>query len=62
MLAKIDFSDGLWKMIVEEGAKWNFAYVMTDPTGTPLCLFVPSDMQIRWEESSAYFCTETKTG
>ena len=41
MLANIDLSDGLWRMIVEEEEKQNFAYVMTDQTGTPPRLVAP---------------------
>jgi hypothetical protein len=31
MLSNIDLSDGFWRVIVEGGAQWNFAYVMPDP-------------------------------
>jgi hypothetical protein len=26
--AKLDLADGYWRMLVEESAQWNFAYVM----------------------------------
>ncbi len=28
MFAKIDLSDGFWRMLVRESDKWNFAYVL----------------------------------
>ena len=62
MLAKIDLSDGFWRMIMEKEDKWNFAYVMPDRPGTPPRLVVPSDMQMEWSESPAYFCVATETG
>jgi hypothetical protein len=30
MLAKIDLSDGFWRMLVRKDQQWNFAYVMPD--------------------------------
>ena len=42
MLAKTYLSYGLWSMIVEEEAKWNFSYVMTELTDMPPSLVVPS--------------------
>jgi hypothetical protein len=62
MLSKIDLSDGFWRMLVEEEAKWNFAYVMPDPPGSPIRLVVPSALQMGWAESPAYFCAATETG
>jgi hypothetical protein len=62
MLSKIDLSDGFWRMLVEDDAKWNFAYMMPDPPGSPTRLVVPSVLQMGWAESPAYFCAATKTG
>ncbi len=49
-------------MLVEDEAKWNFAYVMPDPPGSPVRLVVPSALQMGWAESPAYFCAATETG
>jgi hypothetical protein len=49
-------------MLVEDNAKWNFAYVMPDPPGSPVRLVVPSALQMGWAESPAYFCAATETG
>jgi hypothetical protein len=62
MLSKIDLSDGFWRMLVKEEARWNFAYVMPDPAGSPIRLVVPSALQMGWAESPAYFCAATETG
>jgi hypothetical protein len=62
MLAKIDLSDGFWRMIVQEDQQWNFAYVMPDPPGHPVRIVVPSALQMGWAESPAYFCAATETG
>jgi hypothetical protein len=62
MLSKIDLSDGFWRMLVENDAKWNFAYVMPNPPGSPVQLVVPSALQMGCAESPAYFCAATETG
>jgi hypothetical protein len=41
MLSKIDLSDGFWRMLIEDNAEWNFAYVMPYPPGSPVWLVVP---------------------
>jgi hypothetical protein len=61
MLAKIDLSDGFWRMLVEEDQQYNFAYVMPDPEGSPVRVVVPAALQMGWAESPAYFCTATET-
>jgi hypothetical protein len=35
MFAKIDLSDGFWRMLVRESDKWNFAYVLPGAAGDP---------------------------
>jgi hypothetical protein len=62
LFSKIDLSDGFWRMVVEEGQQWNFAYVMPDPPGSPVRIVVPSQLQMGWAESPAYFCAVTETG
>jgi hypothetical protein len=62
MLSKIDLSDGFWRMLVEDNAKGNFAYIMPDPPGSPVRLVVPLALQMGWAESPAYFCAAAKTG
>jgi hypothetical protein len=61
MLAKIDLSDGFWRMIVQEDQQCNFAYVMPDPPGSPIRIVVPAALQMGWAESPAYFCAATET-
>jgi hypothetical protein len=61
MLSKIDLSDGFWRMLVEDEAKWNFAYVLPNPPGSPVRLVVPSSLQMGWAESPAYFWAATET-
>ena len=62
MLENINSSDGIWRMIVEEEAKCNFAYIILGPPVKPPRLVVPSDLQMGWEEIPAYFCASTETG
>jgi hypothetical protein len=62
MLAKINLSDGFWRMIVQEDQQWNFAYVMPDLPQSPTRIVVSSALQMGWAESSEYFCTATETG
>ena len=61
MLAKIDLSDGFWRMLVEQDQQVNFAYVMPDPPGHPTRIVVPAALQMGWMESPAYFCAATET-
>jgi hypothetical protein len=61
MLAKIDLSDGFWRMLIEEMQQYNFAYIMPDPEGHPIQFVVPPALQMGWAESPAYFCAATET-
>ena len=45
-MAKWDIKDGFWWMDAEEGAKWNFAYVLPQSPGKPIYLVVPTSLQM----------------
>jgi hypothetical protein len=62
LLSKVDLLDGFWRIVVQEDARWNFCYVMPDPPGAPICIVVPSALQMGWMESPQYFCAATETG
>ena len=62
LLSKVDLSDGFWRIIVQEEARWNFCNVMPDPPGDPIHIVLPSALQMGWMERSQYFCTATKRG
>ena len=62
MFAKIDLSDGFWRMLVREVDKWHFAYVLPGCTGQPTRLVIPHALQMGWTESPGYFCAATETG
>ena len=53
--SKLDVKDGFWRMNVEEGAEWNFAYVL--PGGHPDDpeLVMPQALQMGWAESPPFF-------
>jgi hypothetical protein len=59
--SKLDLADGYWRMVVAPEARWNFAYVMPSPPGTPTRLVVPRALQMGWNESPAYFCATTES-
>jgi hypothetical protein len=61
-LAKVDLSDGFWRLIVNPEQKCNFCYVMPDPPGSRVRIVVPSALQMGWAESPACFCAATETG
>jgi hypothetical protein len=61
-LAKVDLSDGFWRLIVNPEQKYNFCYVMPDPPGSRVRIVVPSALQMGWAESPAHFCAATETG
>jgi hypothetical protein len=51
MFAKIDLSDGFWRMLVMESDKWNFAYVLPADAGEPTKIVIPHALQMGWTES-----------
>lgn len=61
-LAKIDLSDGFWRMLVNEEDKWHFAYVLPGAPKDPVRLVIPHALQMGWTESPGYFCAATETG
>ena len=62
MFAKIDLSNGFWRMLVQESDKWNFAYVLPGTAEQPIRLIIPHALQMGWTESPGYFCAATETG
>ncbi len=61
MFAKIDLSDGFWRMLVAEDQQWNFAYTLPGAVEPPR-IVVPHALQMGWTESPGYFCAATETG
>ena len=59
--AKYDIKDGFWRMKVEDGAEYNFAYVMPQEDGQPVRLVIPTSLQMGWTESPSYFCAASET-
>ncbi len=60
--AKIDLSDGFWRMLVAEECKWNFAYTLPGNATEPVRVVIPHALQMGWTESPGYFCAATETG
>ena len=58
-MRKIDIKDVFWRVVTGEGAKWNFAYILSGEPGQPIHLVVPASIQMGWSKSPAYFCTAT---
>ena len=59
--AKWDIKDGFWRMVCEEGAEYNFAYVLPSVDGSPPKLVIPTSLQMGWLESPGYFCAGSET-
>jgi hypothetical protein len=60
-MAKWDIKDGFWRLDAEDGAKWNFAYVLPQhPAGQPCYLVVPTSLQMGWVESPPFFCAASE--
>jgi hypothetical protein len=59
--AKIDLSDGFWRMIVPEVDCWHFAYVLPDVPGAPIRLVIPHALQMGWTQSPGFFSATTET-
>ena len=60
--SKYDIKDGFWIMCSEEGAEWNFAYVLPAEEDDEVEIFVPTSLQMGWTLSPAYFCVGSETG
>jgi hypothetical protein len=45
-MAKWDIKDGFWRMDCREDEEWNFSYVIPQPEGQPVCLVVPTSLQM----------------
>ena len=60
LFAKLDLSDGFWRMLVQLGQEFNFAWVMPSRNPqAPRRVVIPSALQMGWKNSPAYFCTVT---
>ena len=59
--AKKDIKDGYWRMVIEKGAEWNFAYVLPQEEGNPVKLVVPTSLQMGWTESAGFFNVASET-
>ena len=60
-MAKWDIKDGFWRMDEEDGAEWNFSYVLPQSPGNPCLLVVPTSLQMGWVESPPFFCAASET-
>ena len=60
-MAKWDIKDGFWRMDAEDGAEWNFSYVLPQSPGNPCLLVVPTSLQMGWVESPPFFCAASET-
>jgi hypothetical protein len=60
---KLDLLDGFWRMVIESGEEYNFAFQMPKRKGDPNITYViPSSLQmLGWKNSPAYFCIATQT-
>jgi len=59
--AKWDVKDGFWRLDAEDGAEWNFSYVLPQHPGQPCYLMVPTSLQMGWVESPPFFCAASET-
>ena len=58
---KIDLSDGFWRMVVEAGEEYNFAYQLPRRPGDMETYYViPAALQMGWKNSPALFCLATE--
>ena len=48
-------------MDAEDGAEWNFSYVLPQSPGNPCLLVVPTSLQMGWVETPPFFCAASET-
>ena len=62
LFTKLDLKDGYWRMVVQKGMEYNFAYVLPKITpDEPTRIVVPRSLQMGWTESPGYFCMASET-
>ena len=55
MFAKIDLSNGFWRMLVQESDKWNFAYALPPGTsGEPIQKYGLSAVTVRLQVNGSF--------
>jgi hypothetical protein len=54
-MAKWDIKDRFWRLDAEDGAEWNFAYVLPQHPGQPCYLAIHTSLQMGWMESPPFF-------
>ena len=59
--AKWDIKDGFWRLVCEEGAQYNFAYVLPQEKGCPPKIVIPTSLQMGWIDSPPYFSEASET-
>jgi hypothetical protein len=59
-MTKWDIKDSFWRLDPEDGAEWNFAYVLPQHPGQPCYLVVPTSLQMGWVESPPFFCVASE--
>jgi hypothetical protein len=59
-MAKWDIKDGFWRLDAEDGAEWNFSYVLPQHPGQPCYLVVPTSLQMGRVESPPFFCAASE--
>ena len=46
VFSKLNSKYGYWRMVIEQGAKCNFCYVLPNNPGKPVELMVPTELQM----------------
>jgi hypothetical protein len=59
-MAKWGVKDCFWRLDGQDGEEWNFAYVLLQPPPEPVCIVVPTSLQMGWVESPPYICAATE--
>jgi hypothetical protein len=60
-MAKWDIKDGFWRLDAEDGAEWNFSYVLPQHPGQARYPVVPNSLQMGWVESPPFSCAALET-
>ena len=63
--AKLDVTDGFWRMAVSDEDAWNFCYVLPSlqerKSLDDIEIVVPNSLQMGWCESPPFFCSGSET-
>jgi hypothetical protein len=61
LFCKLDISDSIWRLVIQDADCFNFGYILPQPAGEPLRQVIPAAVQMGWVEYLGFFCAVTES-